>query len=68
MPSAEEDEIIQLQRAIEDARAKLVAASLALQEKSQSVVRWRVWYKQHPGYCLLGAFAVGMLLGRRARH
>lgn len=65
MGNADETEILLLQKALKDARAKLVDSSLALQEKSRSVTQWRAWYRRHPGYCLLGAFAVGVLLGRR---
>lgn len=65
MGSPDETEILQLQKALKRARAKLVDSSLALQEKSRSVTQWRAWYRRRPGYCLLGAFAIGLLLGRR---
>ena len=73
MAGAPEDDkwqlqILHLQKVIEGARTKLVGSSLALQEKSRAVTRWPDFYRRHPGYCLLGAFALGVFLGVRKRH
>ena len=57
--------MLELQNALTVARVKLVDSSLALQDKSRTLVQWRSWYRRRPGYCLLGALALGLWLGRR---
>ena len=57
--------MLELQNALKVARVKLVDSSLALQDKSRTMVQWRSWYRRRPAYCLLGALALGLWLGRR---
>ena len=65
MATKDENEIIELQRALKAAREKLVDSSMALEEKSRTMTQWRTWYRTRPGYFLLAALALGVVLGRR---
>ena len=65
MATKDENEILELQRALKAARDKLINSSVALEEKSRRLTQWRTWYRSHPTYFLVGAVALGVLLARR---
>jgi hypothetical protein len=57
----------EVRREIERAREQISASALALREEMAAKTDWRQWFRYRPGAWLLGALALGFLLGNRRR-
>jgi hypothetical protein len=51
-----------------EARARLTASLQALNTRIDELRDWRAWVRRHPAPFLVGAFALGALLGWRGRR
>ncbi|MFZ5471998.1 MAG: hypothetical protein ACOZIN_21425 [Myxococcota bacterium] len=56
-----------LRAEIARARAQVISSAVALREEVALRVDWRAWVRRHPGWCLAGAFTVGLLIGCRKK-
>lgn len=52
---------------LESARLELATSVEALKVEVARVTDWREWYRKHTGAFLIGAFAVGLIIGSRRR-
>lgn len=53
---------------LEDARLAVAASVDALRGEVARAVDWRAWYRRHTGAFLIGAFAVGLIIGSRKKR
>lgn len=53
-----------LREEIERAREQIAVSAQALREEVAMRADWREWVRRKPAQMLLGAFAVGFLIGR----
>ncbi|MHB8872362.1 MAG: DUF3618 domain-containing protein [Myxococcaceae bacterium] len=50
---------------MERARAEISASALALRSHMERTTDWRAWVRKKPEVFILGAFAIGFLIGYR---
>ena len=50
---------------IAKARAQVVASTAALKAQIFGLPEWRRWVRKKPGLFIIGAFALGFLIGHR---
>jgi hypothetical protein len=64
-PMSEDESLEETEADLERARAQLQASLGALEDRLQELRDWRGWMRRRPAPFLLGAFALGALLGLR---
>ena len=59
-------EVVQAEREIEHARARVSQSVMALREAVARRTDWREWVRERPTLFVVGAFTLGVLWGLRA--
>ena len=59
-------ELLQAERDIAVARERVSQSVMALRDAVAKRTDWREWVRRHPNWFMAGAFALGVLWGRRS--